>query len=239
MLAFDSSKNSEGQGRDGKGKAMEKSSCIYLPPPPSIPRFWAFHLLGGPIPGSLRLRRAGLSSFPRKELPKQIWREEMETLFPSQTSQSLPFPSLFLSVCVCVHSKLFCVASRQQWEGLRYKRSHPLPSPLIILSLSLSLFFHAYHCCHVKLCETTILVISMFGTEVRTFTRSSTGWEMLMPWREAAPLFMAFLDKKSLIWGIICLCVWLSLSVQTWSPATNCLECWLSFPFGTVGGRLI
>lgn len=167
MLAFDPCINCKSQGWDGKGKAMETSSCIYLSahplhssPSPHLHRtfFWALCLHGGPIPISLRSRRAGLSPFPRKELPKQIWQEEIETLLPSQTS---PISSLSLylrvfvrvrvrervHVCLCAYvhvcacPKLSHKAYRQEWDGLRYKGRY------LLSCLSV---FHAYDYCHVN-----------------------------------------------------------------------------------------
>lgn len=221
-----------------KEKLWKSPAVFTYPPPPLHPTFLSFPSPRWADPWLSPTEKSRSLIIPTERVAKaNLARGNGDPVpFPNLPISSLSFS---FSICVCV-----CIQSCSAWPpGSNGKacgtRGVIRCLSLSLFSLSLSLFFHAYHCCHVKLCETTILVISMFGTEVRTFTRSSTGWEMLMPWREAAPLFMAFLDKKSLIWGIICLCVWLSLSVQTWSPATNCLECWLSFPFGTVGGRLI
>lgn len=130
--------------RGGKGKAMEKSSCICLPLPPSP--FYVFELSISSLGQSLAL------SNWEELVPHHSHGKSCQSKFGERKWRpcSLPkAPNLFLFLlffhCVCL-ALCACVCV---WACIC------LQAPLIILSLSVSMHVT---CCHVKLVKQQLQV---------------------------------------------------------------------------------
>lgn len=151
MLAFDSSKNSEGQGRDGKGKAMEKSSCIYLPPPPLHPTFLSFPSPRWADPWLSPTEKSRSLIIPTERVAKaNLARGNGDPVpFPNLPISSLSFS---FSICVCVCAFKAVLRGLQAAMGrlaVQEESSVAFPSHYS-LSLSLSVF----PCISLLSCET-------------------------------------------------------------------------------------
>ena len=91
---------------------------------PSSPVGWALHT------HSYWLRGTGLSPFPQKQLPKQMWREEMETFLSLVLSCSLSCAY----ACLCT----YC-STRLEGSPVGVGQGETLVACYIFLSISLSL----------------------------------------------------------------------------------------------------
>ena len=78
------------------------------------------------------LRGTGLSPFPQKQLPKQMWREEMETFLSLVLSCSLS------CACLCT----YC-STRLEGSPVGVGQGETLASSYIFLSISLSLYIYS------------------------------------------------------------------------------------------------